>query len=308
MNQLLSSTVPNASAISSAMSWLKLRRTRWSLVLVGGVVLLLTVLHFTSGTGIAPGFAPLVFLAIILTAFGCEFMDSSLGMGYGTTLTPLLMLAGYAPLEIVPAVLFSELLTGMFAVAMHQRDGNVDFLNNAQARKTAFFLVSLSSIGGVLAVWVAISLPRFWLSLFITLIILAMGVIILLTRAHKIQYRKSSIMAVGAIAAFNKSLSGGGYGPLVTAGQVVSGLPAKHAVAITSLAESFTCLIGLLAYLFAGKSIAWELALPLAFGAMASVPLATLTVQRTSEARLRGAVGLVTFLLVDSTTGSNFPQ
>ena len=127
-------------------------------------------------------------------------MDSSLGMGYGTTLTPLLMLAGYAPLEIVPAVLFSELLTGMLAVAMHQRDGNVDFLNNAQARKTAFFLVSLSSIGGVLAVWVAISLPRFWLSLFITLIILAMGVIILLTRAHKIQYRKSSIMAVGALA------------------------------------------------------------------------------------------------------------
>ena len=282
---------------SVPLSWLRLRRTRWSLILLGSTALLLIALHFTLGTVNAPGFPPLIVLAIFLAALGCEFMDSSLGMGYGTTLTPLLMLAGYAPLEIVPAVLFSEPLTDLFAVVMHQRDGNVDFLNNAQARKTALFLVSLSCIGGILAVWVAINLSRFWLSLFITLIILAMGVIILLTRTRKIPYRCAGIMAVGAIAAFNKSLSGGGYGPLVTAGQVVSGLPAKHAVAITSLAESFTCLIGLLAYLAAGKNIAWELALPLSFGALLSVPLATLTVQRSSEARLRGAVGLVTVLL-----------
>lgn len=297
MNQANCTTAQQSRLASGQPSWLKLRRTRWSLTLTFATVLLLIFLHFAPDAGFASGVAPLVVLTIFLAALGCEFMDSSLGMGYGTTLTPLLMLAGYAPLEIVPAVLFSELLTGMLAVAMHQRDGNVDFFNNAQAKRTALFLVSLSSLGGILAVLVAISLSRFWLSLFITLIILAMGVIILLTRTRKIPYRKSGIMAVGAIAAFNKSLSGGGYGPLVTAGQVVSGLPAKHAVGITSLAESFTCLIGLLAYLFAGKSIVWELALPLIFGALLSVPMATLTVQRTSEARLRGAVGLVTVLL-----------
>jgi len=39
-------------------------------------------------------------------------------------------------------------------------------------------------------------------------------------------------------------LSGGGYGPLVTSGQVIFGVPAKSAVAITSLAEGITCLAG----------------------------------------------------------------
>lgn len=297
MNQTTCTKALEGRTTSTLVPWLKLRRTQWSLLILSAATLLLTVLHFSSGLGIAFGLAPLVILAIILAAFSCEFMDSSLGMGYGTTLTPLLMLAGFQPLKIVPAVLFSELLTGMLATAMHQRDGNVDFFKNAQAKKTALSLISLSSIGGVLAVWVAISLPKFWLGLFITVIILAMGVIILLTRTRKIPYRQSGIMAVGAIAAFNKSLSGGGYGPLVTAGQVVSGLPAKQAVAITSLAETFTCVIGLLAYLAVGKSIAWELALPLAFGALLSVPLATLTVKRNSEAWLRGAVGLVTLVL-----------
>ena len=45
------------------------------------------------------------------------------------------------------------------------------------------------------------------------------------------------------------------------------------------------------------KSIAWELAVPLVLGAVLSVPMATLTVSRTSEASLRGIVGVVTLAL-----------
>ena len=45
-------------------------------------------------------------LPIVLLAFFCELVDSTLGMGYGTTLTPLLLAVGYEPIAIVPAVLF----------------------------------------------------------------------------------------------------------------------------------------------------------------------------------------------------------
>ena len=209
----------------------------------------------------------------------------------------VLLLAGFEPLQIVPAVLLSELMTGLTAGVLHQRDGNVDFLNDPRARRTTLLLGSLSGIGAVLAVWKAVSISKFWLGIFITAIILSMGVIILITRKRQVPYRAGGIVVVGAVAAFNKGLSGGGYGPLVTAGQVVSGLPAKHAVAVTSVAESLTCLVGLLAYLAMGKSIAWELAVPLALGALLSVPMATLTVSRTSEASLRGVVGVVTLAL-----------
>ena len=78
---------------------------------------------------------------------------------------------------------------------------------------------------------------------------------------------------------------------------MVSGLLAKRAVAVTSVAESLTCLIGVLGYLAAGKSIAWGLAVPLTLGALLSVPMATLTVRRLSEASMRGLVGGVTLLL-----------
>ena len=290
-----------ALTLTSALPPLSSRRTQLWLLLVSGVLGVLAVLHFLPGWEVRAqttlGISALTMMAIFLAALACEYMDSSLGMGYGTTLTPLLMLAGFEPLQIVPAVLISELMTGLTAGLLHQRDGNVDFLNDARARRTTLLLGSLSGIGALLAVWVAVSISKFWLGLFITAIILAMGVVILLTRNRQIPYRASGIVTVGAIAAFNKGLSGGGYGPLVTAGQVVSGLPAKHAVAVTSVAESLTCLIGVLGYLAMGKSIAWELAVPLALGALLSVPMATLTVSRSSEASLRGIVGLCTLIL-----------
>jgi uncharacterized protein len=277
------------------------RRVRLWIVMVLSIVIVLSALHLMPGWEVPAretlGLPILTVLAIFLAALGCEYMDSSLGMGYGTTLTPLLMLAGFEPLSIVPAVLLSELITGISAGLLHQRDGNVDFLGDARARNTALLLGSLSGVGALSAVWLAVTVSKFWLGIAITTIILAMGVVILLTRKRQIPYNAAGIATVGAVAAFNKGLSGGGYGPLVTAGQIVSGLPAKHAVAVTSVAESLTCLIGVIGYLALGKQIAWELAIPLSFGALLSVPMATLTVSRASEARMRGLVGVVTLML-----------
>jgi len=281
-------------------AWHRRRLSLW-LALVGSLVLLLG-LHAAR-----PDWAPLpsfleaqpgtTLLAVFLGALLCEYIDSSLGMGYGTTLTPLLLVAGYAPLQIVPAVLFSELLTGLAAGALHQRDGNVDLLRDPRARRTALLLTLLSAAGAVAAACVAIAIPRFWFSVTIVIIVLAMGVITLATRRRRIPYRPGSMIAVGLVAAFNKGLSGGGYGPLVTAGQVVSGMPAKHAVAVTSVAEAFTCAVGLGAYLTLSGGLDWALAAPLAFGALLSVPVATITVKRLPESVIRGAVGVVTLAL-----------
>jgi uncharacterized membrane protein YfcA len=288
-------------AAAASLPRLHGRRTRLWLILVTTIVAMLGVQALFPGLPVIPEGVPHLsagaMLAVFLAALACEYMDSSLGMGYGTTLTPLLMLAGFEPLQIVPAVLVSELITGVAAGWMHHRDGNVDFLRDARARRTVLHLTALSAGGAIAAVFVAISVSKFVLGLFITAIVLAMGIVILVTRQRQVKYRSGSILAVGAVAAFNKGLSGGGYGPLVTAGQVVSGLPAKHAVAITSVAESLTCAIGVAAYLVAGRTIDWTLAVPLIAGAALSVPMATATILRTPEHAVRGLVGLTTVLL-----------
>jgi len=236
-------------------------------------------------------------LAVFLAALVCEYIDSSLGMGYGTALTPILILFGFDPRQIVPAVLLSEFITGLSAGILHHKDGNVDFFKDKQARTTALLLSCLSAAGAILAVSIAVNVPKNVLSGFISAIIIGAGILILATVKHQFKYRKSHIIALGTLAAFNKGLSGGGYGPLVTAGQVVSGVPPKSAVAITCLAESFTCLVGVSAYLATGHRIDWSLAAPLICGATLSVPMATITIKRIPESYIRTLVGIATLIL-----------
>ncbi len=244
-----------------------------------------------------PVLDPFPTLMIFLLALFCEYIDSSLGMGYGTTLTPLLLLFGFAPLQIVPCVLLSELLTGFAATVLHHRDGNVNLIKDRTARTTAILLCLLSVFGAIIAVCFAIHISKMVLTTTISFIILMCGILTLFTSRYQFKYRKSHIITLGAIAAFNKGMSGGGYGPLVTSGQVVSGLSPKKAVALTSLAEAFTCVIGLTSYVVLGESIFWPLALPLTAGALFSVPVSTLTVKRLPEGILKRSVGVVTCLL-----------
>jgi hypothetical protein len=237
-------------------------------------------------------------LPLALIAFVCEYVDSSLGMGYGTTLTPLLLILGFEPLQIVPAVLVSEFLTGVAAGVMHHELGNVDLRPGTRDFKVAAVLAACSVVGTVGAVILAATLPGWAVKIYIGVLVLSAGIFILLTQRRTFQFSWKKLVGLGTLAAFNKGISGGGYGPLVTGGQVLAGVRSKTAVGITSLAEGLTCLVGLIAYaLTSSGSIDWRLVPAMAIGALLSVPLAGITVKWMGEARLRLAVGIAVTLL-----------
>ena len=241
---------------------------------------------------------------IIILAFVCEYVDSSLGMGYGTTLTPLLLAMGYNPLQIVPAVLLSELITGVSAGIMHHRLKNVNFKVGGTDFKIASVLASCSVVGTLAAVFVALNLPKFYVKLYIGILVLSMGILILLARNRSFKFSWKKITSLGLIAAFNKGISGGGYGPLVTSGQILSGVNSKNSIGITSMAEGLTCLVGVITYLsLTNHSVDWSIAPSLVLGAILSVPLAAFTVKIMKGSYLKMIVGVATLVLGIFTLG-----
>jgi hypothetical protein len=238
-----------------------------------------------------------LFILILLLAFCCEYIDSSLGMGYGTTLTPVLLIFGFQPLQIVPAVLLSELFSGITAGFLHHKAGNVNFNRGSRALKVVIVITFCSIGGSIAAVFLAISLPRYWLKLYISVLILAVGVVLVATLKKNYAFSWKKITSLGIIAAFNKGISGGGYGPVVTGGQLVSGINPKNAIGITSLAEGITCIAGVLTYFFTKSVVDWSLAPPLAVGAMISVPIATYTVKKIPSTKLKPLVAGITIIL-----------
>jgi len=254
---------------------------------------------------------------IILMAFVAEYFDSTLGMGYGTSLTPILLIMGYEPMQIVPCVLLSELLTGLAASIVHDRMGNVNLfpkeLQNIKISRLGFFrnikqyipihlkislLIGFCSIlGTVVAVLIAVNIPTFYVKLYIGILISLMGILILVTSRMNFKFSWFKITALSILASFNKGISGGGYGPVVTSGQLLSGINGKNAIGITSLAESLTCLVGLITYFLTSNKMDWRLAPFLVIGGLLSVPLAGITVKKIKTNNLRNIIGVVTLIL-----------
>ncbi len=232
-----------------------------------------------------------------LLTFISEFLDSGLGMGYGTALAPMLIILGYSPLKVVPAVLISQLITDIAACVSHHHLGNVNFEFRSLDLRVAAILGLVSSAGVIIACVAAIRIPRSYLTLYIGLLVLTMGILILATIKKPVSFSWRKIIGISFLASFNKGISGGGYGPLVMGGQILSGVFPKNAVGITAFAEAVTCLIGFITYLVLGKDIDWKLTWLLILCAVPAVPLAAVSVKKVNNVRLKRLVGIFITLL-----------
>ena len=242
-------------------------------------------------------------LLLLPLAFVCEFVDSSLGMGYGTALTPLLLLLGFEPLQVVPAVLASEFVSGITAGLFHHSVDNVDLRPSSSDGKVALLLSACGVFGTVVSVVLAVKLPGTVLKICIGIIVVAMGVYLLLGSRRQVRFSWKRIFALGMIASFNKGMSGGGYGPLVTGGQMLSGVKVKSAVGVTSFSEGVTCLVGVITYLLVKGNIDWTLVPWLMSGAVLSVPFAAHTLKGLPEKKAQFAVATVVLLFGCLTLG-----
>lgn len=255
-------------------------------------------------------------VGVLVVSLVAEYMDATLGMGYGTTLTPLLLLMKFSPMQVVPAILLAQFIAGTFAAFLHHGVGNVnfDFTNDHEHEivkrlgklgyipkshdsKIALVLGFFSIIGVVLAVIVALNLPAFYLKLYIGVLVTSMGILILIKHKSERIFSWNKIIGIGAVASFNKGMSGGGYGPLIVSGQILSGVNAKKSIGITAFAEGITCFVGVAAYLIIGGNIDWTLAPYLVIGSLISVPLSVHTVKRMKTKEFTLIIGVATTLL-----------
>lgn len=193
---------------------------------------------------------------VIMLAFFFELMDSSAGMGFGTGLTPLLLLIGYEPLQVVPILLISESVTGFIAGIFHHEFENVDFSFSKKMSTEMRITLVITAFGcfaiffSVILTYFALKLPTDIVKTYVAILVLAMGLIAILRFKEKTPvYRPKLLFGFAALAGFNKGIGGGGYGPLVMLGQLLSGIYEKSAAAIVSLAEGMVSILGFASFL-----------------------------------------------------------
>ena len=245
--------------------------------------------------------SPSVLALCFATSFTAGLVDISLGMGYGFTVTPILLLLGFSPMQAVPSVLFSSFVGGLLSAFFHQRLKNVDFDVRGDSFKISAMIGALGILGGLLGARLALGISAFHLKLYIGCLVTASGVFVLLSKNINIGFSWPKIIGISLLGAFNKGLSGSGFGPIVTTGGLLSGIDEKAAVSIQSLAEFPVSLAGFLTFVFSGTPLDWYLILALSLGVSLSSPLAALVVQRLDRERLRLLIGVAAIVVGGST-------
>lgn len=313
-----------------------------------------------------------ILLILSAISFITQFIDSALGMGFGTAATPILLILGYEPSEIVPAVLLTEFIAGVVVTITHGLLKNIQFKKgqdkeeNANQKKgqekenlqekngtkqtksmVKEKLLKKNKQKTTLGRWIAKLLARinnltddvkviiilssfailgtitagvlsvifeyndaftFGVKLYIGAMIFSIGVILLIFRNKELEISWSRIISLGALAGFNKGISGGGYGPLTVAGQILSGRDGTHAIASTLFSETIAVFVGTITYVLThifvslsrNSTISWEylqLAPYLILGAVIAAPLAALVTNKIESKWLKRGVGYVTIFL-----------
>lgn len=216
-------------------------------------------------------------LLIALAGFGAQFVDGSLGMGYGVTSSTLLIAIGLAPAAASASVHLAELGTTAASAYSHVRLGNVD--------KTVLRRIAVPGAIGAFAGATVLSglstqAARPWASGL--LLILGIYVLIRFARHRTVALRKGRpgtklLIPLGLVGGFVDATGGGGWGPVTTPALMADGRMAPSRVVGTMNTAEFAVSLAASVGFILGLGIAaidWRILVPLLVGGVIAAPIA----------------------------------
>lgn len=235
-----------------------------------------------------------VIAIIAFIGFFSKFVDSTLGLGYGTILAPVLIIVGYPIYRVVPAVLMSEFMGAGLTALLHRLMGNIDSEIQSEDFKVSTLLSVLGIIAGATGVLIAVNLNELFVATYVSITVIVTGTMVV--QGFRWRFSWHRLTAFGFIASLNKSISGGGYGPLVAGGQILSGRDSTKAIGTTAVAEAAVTGAAWLMYYYLGITDLvldpfLELEIPLVIGALISAPVSALLINRIDAKTLTPLVG-----------------
>ena len=102
-------------------------------------------------------------------------------MGYGTAIVPLLLILGFAPRQIVPAVMIQQAAAGIVGAFLHNEFENVQWKFKPMSETIKLWLI-IAGIGclavafSITSVYVVLKLAKVWIKLYVAMLLVVMGV------------------------------------------------------------------------------------------------------------------------------------
>jgi uncharacterized membrane protein YfcA len=233
------------------------------------------------------------FLVYAIIGFLSQFINGSIGMGYGVTSTTFILSFGIIPAIASSSVHASGVFTSLISGAAHFKIGNVK-------REIVVPLIVSGILGGILGAIGVIFTPITPLKILVGVILLILGCLVLYKftfngKIHVNAGKKSTkmLLALGFIGAFLDAIGGGGWGPIVTPTLILNQDDPRKVVGSVNFAKFFvTVAITSTFFIFLGSGgFDWNLVVALATGGLISAPIAAFLCKKLVHKRMRKRFG-----------------
>jgi len=242
-------------------------------------------------------------LVFLIIGFFAQFIDGTVGMGYGAFSASLLVGMGIIPALASASIHTAEVFTTLFSGISHLKFGNVK-------REWLILLVIPGAVGGATGAYFLASVPGSAMKPYVAAFLLIMGLVILyrfipfgrkfssarLAAAlsnPKVSSKK--IAALGFVAAFFDAVGGGGWGPIATPGLILTeNEEPRKVVGTVNIAEFFiTIVIAITFFIILGtEEYDWSMIGMLLIGGAIAAPLAAFLCKKLPARILGILVGL----------------
>ncbi|UCE74269.1 MAG: sulfite exporter TauE/SafE family protein [Methanomassiliicoccales archaeon] len=226
-----------------------------------------------------------------MLALVMEIIDTSLGMMYGTILSPILIGYGFEPMIVIPAILISQAVGGMSGTLSHQNFKNADFKGLTMDTKIVLAMVIPGLLVVILGVFAAVTFPNLIIKTYIGILVIIMSALCISPIRYRFTWWKH--YAIGILAAFNKALSGGGFGPVTSTGGIIGGLKSKVSIATTTFAEVCICLGAFVVYLLFMRTLDIVFTVGLCIGSFIGGIFGPYLSSKVTHDRLRKIMGIL---------------
>ena len=250
------------------------------------------------------------------------FFDSAFGAGFGTLSSAIFLIGGFIPIKFIPLILITQFLFNVFITVIHHLTGNVNLkpktlnLNEIfkRLRKLGYvesykrgipfhlkivLILSLCGIAGsLIGVTAIIKLPSIAAKIYIGILIMLLGMKILVSGHKEYNFSWKRIIPFGVLASFNKAFTGGGFGPVLGSGLLLSGIQPQSVPGVTTGVKSFTCLLSILLYIFAANArVSLQSFLIMFLGALTSVPFSLFLIKKINEKKAKFLIAVIFIML-----------
>jgi hypothetical protein len=234
---------------------------------------------------------------VLVFAFIAQIIDGGIGMGYGVSLTTLLLSMGLGTAVASATVHASEIFTTLVSGVSHLKFGNVN-------KKILVYLAIPGVIGGAMGAYVAVKLnDTSIIKPIISGILLILGLLIIIKyvkRRQEIEYQTPRIrrlVPLGLAASFIDALGGGGWGPIATPTLIATNTHPKKTIGSVNLAEFFVTLAISFTFIIMLPELDWPLVLFCIIGGIIAAPLAAYLVKKLPSKTVAISVGILIIFL-----------